>query len=77
MTYEVVSTRSWNVLGTFDQEDAARAAVASSMADHGAGIHDLVVYVSDDSGHPVGEYGEEQLVSWADVGHHARAGSTW
>lgn len=71
MTYEVVSTQSWNVLGTFEDEDIARAAVAASLADRGAGIHDLVVYVSDDAGHQIDELGDEQLAGWAAAGHTA------
>ena len=80
MTYEVVSTRSWNVLGTFEDEGIAREAVSSSLGD-GASMHDLVVYVSDDEGHQVAEWSDQELAEWA--GHpvhepeHRPAASAW
>lgn len=65
MTFEVVSTRSWNVLATFEDESVAREAVHASVAERGADVHDLLVCVSDDEGHPVGELSDEPLAEWA------------
>jgi hypothetical protein len=43
VVFEIVSTQSWNVLGTFDDEAVAREAVRVSVAERGAGLGDLVV----------------------------------
>jgi hypothetical protein len=77
MTYEILSTRSWNVLGTFDDENVAREAVAKSVTERGASIGDLVVYVSDDDGHPVDELGDDHLSAWAGTPNRSAAGSAW
>lgn len=55
MTFEVVSTRSWNVLGTFEDEASMREAVLSSFVSGGAEPDELVVYASSDYGDPQGE----------------------
>lgn len=76
MVYEIVSTQSWNVLGTFDDEALAREAVHLSVAERGARVGELVVYVSDERGR-VGELSDGDLASWAgvDTSHvHARRG---
>jgi hypothetical protein len=66
MTFELVSTQSWNVLGTFEDESVARDAVHLSV-ERGAAVHDLVVYVTDDVGHAQGEYSDVELAAWADI----------
>jgi len=68
MAYEVVSTASWNVLGTFEDESIARAAVVSLGVDP----HDVVVYVSDDAGEPVDELADAELARWAGISPLAR-----
>jgi hypothetical protein len=66
MTFEVVSTSSWNVLGTFEDEDDARRAVASLVSESDRDIHDLIVYRSTDDGQPDGELDEAHGLSvWA------------
>jgi hypothetical protein len=67
MTFEIVSTHSWNVLGTFDDELTAQQAVISSLREGGAGPEDLVVYVSDEAGEPVAEFSEDDLTQWVDA----------
>jgi hypothetical protein len=65
MLFEVVSTVTWNVLGTFSDEDEAREAVRSLLSDQEClDAHDLVVYASDDSGGPVAEFVNAELVDW-------------
>ena len=54
MSYEVVSTLSWNVLDVFEQEGAAREAVLSSLTDGGASPDDLLLTIFDDQGHVEG-----------------------
>jgi hypothetical protein len=66
MTYEIVSTESWNVLGTFDDETAAREATWVSLADRGASVGNLVVYVSPEHG-PVRELSGHALAKWAGI----------
>ena len=66
MVYEIVSTQSWNVLGTFDDEAVAREAIHVSVAERGATVADLVVYISDETGR-VGELSNSELASWAGV----------
>ena len=66
MLYEIVSTQSWNVLGTFDDESVARKAIQLSVTARGASVGDLVVYLSDESGR-VGELTDGGLASWADI----------
>ncbi len=65
VSYEVVSALSWNVLGTFEDEAAAQAAVVSSIDDGNATPHDLVVYVSNDDGSPANELADGELAAWA------------
>lgn len=67
MTFEIVSTRSWNVLGTYEDEDVARQAMLS-VARQGADVHEFVVYVSDDAGNAVDELENDQLANWAGLG---------
>lgn len=67
MTFEVVSTVSWNVLGTFDDEATARDAVKVALAQPGSSIHDVVVYVSDETGDTVEELSDDQLARWAEA----------
>jgi hypothetical protein len=67
MVFEIVSTQSWNVLGTFDDEAVAREAVRVSVAERGAGLDDLVVYISDDAGAPRDELGADVLAVWAGI----------
>ncbi len=67
MTYEIVSTQSWNVLGTFDDEEAAREAVCEALTEGGATTRDLVVYASDSGGRPVAEYADGTLAGWAGI----------
>lgn len=69
MSYEVVSALSWNVLGTFEDEAAAQAAVVSSIDEGGADLHDLVVYVSNDDGSAVDELADDKLATWAGMAH--------
>jgi hypothetical protein len=69
MTFEIVSTQSWNVLGTFEDEQAAQAAVSSSLREGGATVEDLVVYVTDDAGEMVLEYHDGHLGHWAGAAH--------
>jgi hypothetical protein len=64
MVFEVVSTVTWNVLGTFGDEAEAREAVRSLLSEDGSDAHDLVVYGSDDSGDPVAEFANAELVDW-------------
>lgn len=64
MNYELVSTRSWNVLGTFDDEHSAQSAVADCMT-HGASLYDVVVYVCDEHGNHSHELAERDLAEWA------------
>jgi hypothetical protein len=66
MVYEIVSTQSWNVLGTFDDEAVAREAIHLSVAERGASVADLVVYISDESGR-VAELSDRELASWAGI----------
>ena len=68
MVFEVISTQSLNVLGTFEDESVAREAVQTSVARLGAGLGDLVVFVSDDDGRHVAEYGDSELATWARIG---------
>ena len=51
MTYSVLSTHSFAVLGDFDDADEARAAVYQSVTDGGADLGDVMVMVFDDDGH--------------------------
>jgi hypothetical protein len=67
MLFEVVSTRSWSVLGTFEDEEVAREAVRASVAQRGTTMHDLVVYVSDDDGQPSYELEDNELAGWAGI----------
>jgi hypothetical protein len=64
MTFEVVSTRSWNVLGTFEDEDTARAAVSASLSQETVRPDDLVVYVSEGDRH-LDELTADKLIAWA------------
>ena len=74
MTFEVVSTHSWNVLGTFEDESSAREAVDSSLSNGGAQAHDLIVYVSDEHGHQVAELSDQELAEWAHDHAHSYFG---
>ena len=67
MNFKLVNARSWKVLGTFDDEDAARATVRATVAAGGAAVSDLVVYVSEEDGFPRRKYSDETLASWAGV----------
>ncbi len=70
MAFEVLSTLSWNVLGTFEDADHAREAIQSSLSEGGAEPeHLLVTEVVD--GTTVREFTGVDLVSWA--GAHAHA----
>ena len=66
MTYEIVSTESWNVLGTFDDEAVAREATRVSLTDGGASVGDLVVYVSPEHGR-AWELSGGALASWVGI----------
>jgi hypothetical protein len=67
MTYELVSTISWNVLGTFEDEATTRTAVDSVLAQPGSSMHDLVLYISDDTGATIEELSDHQLAEWAGI----------
>jgi len=67
MTYSVMSTRSFAVLGDFDTEDAARAAVQQSLSAGGADLGDVMVMVFDDSGVPVADFESAALARWAGI----------
>jgi hypothetical protein len=71
MAYELVSTLSWNVLGTFDEATKAQEAVSASLTDGGASPHDLLVNVLDESGNVVEEIHDADLAAWAGVQTHA------
>ena len=66
MVYEIVSTQSWNVLGTFDDEAVAREAIHLSVAERGATVADLVVYISDETSR-VAELSDSELTSWTGI----------
>lgn len=68
MTFEVVTTQSWNVLGTFEDESVAREAIRVAT-EQGSQPDDLVVYVSDACGQPISEIGGKELAEWARAGH--------
>ena len=71
MAYELVSTLSWNVLGTFGEAAEAQEAVAAGLTEGGAGAHDLLVNVLDESGNVVEEIHDAELAAWAGVQTHA------
>jgi len=64
MLFEVVSTVTWNVLGTFRDEAEAREAVRGLLSEDGSDAHDLVVYASDGSGDLAAEFANAELVDW-------------
>lgn len=47
LVYEIISTHSWNVLGTFDDLDAAKKAFASSLDEGGASDDDLMLVAQE------------------------------
>ncbi len=67
MIFEVVSTTSWSVLGTFEDADTTREAVRSALEQSGSNVREIVVYVSDEAGESVEEIGDHGLVEWAGI----------
>jgi hypothetical protein len=70
MAYELISTLSMNVLGTFEEPSEAQKAVATSLTDGGAASHELLLNVLDDSGEVVEELHDAELAAWAGVQSH-------
>jgi hypothetical protein len=65
MTFELLSTVSWNIIGTFDEVDTAREAVRVAVDGMGIDIHELELLVSDDDGERVEELSDADLARWA------------
>lgn len=63
MTFEIVSAESWNVLGTYEDEDRARQAMAST-ARQGADLHEFIVYISNEAEDTVAELEDHRLADW-------------
>jgi hypothetical protein len=71
MAFEVLSTQSWNVLGTFAVEEEARQAVRSSLSEGGAEPEHLLVSEVEDGGTVVREFSGSELAEWS--GQHVPA----
>jgi len=71
MSFEVLSTISWNVLGTFEDENETREAVSESLTQGGAEAQHLLLTVLNDDAEVVQELTGQDLASWAGIHAHA------
>jgi len=68
MTFSVISTQSFAVLGDFDDAASAQAAVRASLDEGRAKPTDLLVFVYDDDGSISAEVGADDLAAWVEGG---------